>query len=88
MPRSATTQYATYLAERCRVDPLVIDWGGCFVSYREEMIPAKLFPGGGFAYAVEPGERYRKQVITSFRHPLLLCCSCEPQDCPRKAERT
>lgn len=58
------TRYLEYLAVKARVEPLVLDWDAYSVSDREAMIPGEWFPGGGFAYAVEPGERYRKQVIT------------------------
>lgn len=58
------TRYLEYLTAKAHVEPLVLDWDGCSVSDHEAMIPGEWFPGGGFAYAVEPGERYRKQVIT------------------------
>jgi hypothetical protein len=57
------TRYVEYLTAQARVEPLALDWVGCSVSDCEAMIPAEWFPGGGFAYAVEPGQRYRKQVV-------------------------
>lgn len=77
------TQYVEYLPAQAQVEPLAFDWAGCSVSDREEMIPAERFPGGRFAYAVERGERYRKQVVT-YHIPFegnadLLGCAPSPR---------
>jgi hypothetical protein len=58
------TQYMGYLVAKYQIEPLQLHWDQLSVTDREEMIPAEYFPGGGFAFNVERGRRYEKQVIT------------------------
>jgi len=53
--------YVTYLVEKYRVDPLLIDFENVSVSSEEKMIPAEWFSA---RFNVEPGKRYPRQVIT------------------------
>lgn len=56
------TEYKNYLLESFKVDILNLLLDQVCATEREEMIPAEHFPG--FAYFVEPGRSYSKQVIT------------------------
>lgn len=55
------SEFADYLVERHRVEPVRIDWTSAFVSPCERQIPGEEFPRG---FNVERGEHYTKVVIT------------------------
>lgn len=58
------SEYVDYLVKKYRLKSLDIYWDRMSVSERQELIPGHAFPGGGFRYFVEPGQSYRRQVIT------------------------
>lgn len=69
------TTYVSYLVDRYRIDPLVLDRENARVSDKEVLIPAEHFPGD---FHVLPGKKYPKQVITyhvpySGEEALLRC---------------
>ncbi len=56
------TQLVAYFTEKYRKEPLEIFVDQISASDREELIPAERFDS--FRFNVEPGEKYRKHVIT------------------------
>jgi hypothetical protein len=57
------SEYVEYLVQEYRVEPLVFHWDGCYVTDREEQIPAERFPNAFFLDA-DPGTMYPRQVVT------------------------
>lgn len=57
------TEYVEHLEARFLGDNLEIDFDGISISTERKEIPAEHFPGGGFAWNVERGKRYPKDII-------------------------
>ena len=57
------TEYVEHLVVKFLVDNLELDFDSISISTDRKEIPAEHFPGGGFAWNVESGKRYPKDVI-------------------------
>lgn len=55
-------EYLEHVVSPFRIDPVAVDCDHPEASIEERMIPADRFPHQGFA--VEPGQAYKKQVVT------------------------
>ena len=75
-------EYLQHLVNRFQIEPLQIHFDEMYATTSEESIPANMFPGGGFEFAVERGQSYPKQVFR-FQIPYsgtedLLRCKPNP----------
>lgn len=56
------TQLIAHITEKYRLDPIILNEEGVYLTDKEKMIPAEQFDS--FRFHVRPGESYRKQVVT------------------------
>lgn len=57
------TEYVEHLNAKFLVENLELDFDSISISTDRKEIPAEHFPGGGFAWNVERGKRYQKDII-------------------------
>lgn len=57
------TEFINYLVSLFSADILDLKFGDVHISTYEKDIPSERFPGSGFLFNVEPGRRYKKDVI-------------------------
>lgn len=57
------TEYIDHLTAEFLVDNVELDFEGVSVSTTRKEIPAENFPGGGFTWNVERGQRYLRDVV-------------------------